>query len=85
MLTYDVHTYSCCLRTVGRTAYASSGTLAKLKRMAVEQNLFVWHGFVGMEGFCILALSAIYFGVDTMLTTIHLIVLGGCVVQVRLY
>lgn len=58
------------------------GVLAKLKKMAVEQNFFVWLGFASAGGNSLLALSALYFGVDTILTTLHLIVLGGCVIQV---
>lgn len=58
------------------------GILAKLKKMAVERNLFVWWGFAGAGGMSLLALSAKYFGVDTIVTIIHLILLGGCVFQV---
>ena len=57
------------------------GILANLKEKVVEQNLFVWGGFVGAGSISVLAMSATYFGVDTILTTVHLILLGGCVVQ----
>ena len=58
------------------------GALAKVKKMAVEQNLLVWGGYAGMGGMSLLTLSAIHFGVETILTTIHLIMLGGCVSMV---
>lgn len=59
-----------------------SGVLARLKRMAVERNLFVLGGLAGMGGVCLLALSAVHFDVEANLTTFHLILLGGCVLMV---
>lgn len=56
----------------------------KLKRMAVERNLFVWGGFVGMGGMSLLALTAMHFGVDTIRTIINLIFLGGCLTMVSM-
>lgn len=60
------------------------GILANLKEKVVELNLFVWGDFVGAGSISLLAMSSTYFGVDTILTTVHLILLGGCVVQVKI-
>lgn len=52
--------------------------------MVVEWKLLVWGGFAGMGGVSFLALSALYFDMDTIRTTINLIMLGACVPLVRI-
>ena len=62
----------------------AGGALVKLKKMAVERNLFVWGGFVGMGGMSLLALTAMHFGMDTIRTITNLIFLGGCLTLVSM-